>query len=125
MSDLVERLRLTPLTNANTGRADAIVFEAADEIEVLRAALVTARHEMRRSIQNIMAIETEAMGGDNLAVSLCSYFERHDEDVCEDGWTPAATEAYDEIRGAIESRFAPSERIFEQALSKGTDNGEG
>lgn len=118
-----ERMNIGFVQSMDAMEVEAEALRA--RVAVLDGALREARHEVRRSIANVMGIETKAMHGDNLAVSLCSYFERHEEEASEDGWTPAATQAYEEIKDAIESRFAPVERIFSQALTPTDDATQG
>ena len=61
-----------------------------------------------RAIDRIMGVEIEAMNGDNLAVVLCSHFDRDDGSESDDnGWSQAATDAYDEIRHEIAGLFVP------------------
>lgn len=94
--------------------------EAAREVEALREALVTARREMRRAVSLIMAVETNAMHGDNLAVTLCTYFSDHDESGTaegDDGWSDWVTDQYEDLKQAIEARFAACERVFDNALT--------
>ena len=64
--------------------------------------------ELDRAIDRIMGIEIEAMGGDNLAVTLCSHFDRDDDSEPDDnGWSQSATDAYDAIKGEIAKLFMP------------------
>ncbi len=74
-------------------------------VEVTQADVT---RELDRAIDRIMSIEIEAMGGDNLAVSLCSYFDRDDDSEPDDnGWSQSATDAYDEIKKEIAGLFVP------------------
>lgn len=61
-----------------------------------------------RAIDRIMGVEIEAMNGDNLAVVLCSHFDCDDGSEPDDnGWSQAATDAYDEIKQEIAGLFVP------------------
>lgn len=61
-----------------------------------------------RAIDRIMGIEIEAMSGDNLAVTLCSHFDRDDgSELCDNGWSETATNAYNEIKQEIAGLFVP------------------
>lgn len=72
---------------------------------VTQADIVRA---LDRAIDKIMGIEIEAMGGDNLAVTLCSHFDDPDGGELDDnGWSQAATDAYDEIKAEIAGKFVP------------------
>lgn len=64
--------------------------------------------QLDRAIERIMGVEIEAMNGDNLAVTLCSYFDRDDDSEPNDnGWSESATNAYDEIKQEIAGLFVP------------------
>ena len=58
-------------------------------------------------IARLADIETPQMKGDNLAVTLCSYFENPDQDEGEHGWTPDAIKGYDDVMAAIKEHLAP------------------
>ena len=71
-------------------------------------AVATVVRELDRAIERIMGIEIEAMAGDNLAVLLCSQFDRDDDSEPDDnGWSQSATDAYDEIKREIAGLFVP------------------
>ena len=65
--------------------------------------------ELDRAIDRIMGVGIEAMGGDNLAVLLCSHFDDPDDgsDMDDTGWSETATNAYEEIKREIEGLFVP------------------
>lgn len=106
-----------------------------DEVKVSQADVVRA---LDRAIEQIMGIEIEAMNGDNLAVTLCSHFDDPDGGELDDnGWSQAATDAYDEIKAEIAGKFVPvreaiaafarhrqqAEREEEEAHKIGIDEG--
>jgi hypothetical protein len=73
-----------------------------------------ARHteavrQLDRAIERIMGIETVPMGGDNLAVLLCSHFDDPDDgsEPDDNGWSQSATDAYDEVKQEIAGLFVP------------------
>lgn len=50
-------------------------------------------------------IETEAMNGDNLAVTLCSFFDDGEESEDDTGWSPAAIEGCNQVLEAIRKHY--------------------
>jgi hypothetical protein len=73
-----------------------------------------ARHteavrQLDRAIERIMGIETVPMGGDNLAILLCSHFDDPDDgsELDDTGWSQSATDAYDEVKQEIAGLFVP------------------
>ncbi len=81
----------------------------ANQIAVIGPdAVATVVRELDRAIEYIMGIEIKAMAGDNLAVLLCSQFDRDDDSELDDnGWSQSATDAYDEIKREIAGLFVP------------------
>lgn len=68
----------------------------------------TPLRKLDRAIDRIMGIEIEAMGGDNLAVVLCSHFDSDDGSEPDDnGWSDSAINAYEEIKQEIAGKFVP------------------
>lgn len=52
-------------------------------------------------------VSIDRMNGDNLAITLCTYFEDADEDVDDEtGWTPSAVAGCDEALAAIHAHYA-------------------
>lgn len=71
-------------------------------------ALAEAREALTRKIDSVLSIETPAMGGDNLAIVLCSHFDNPDQPQDDEtGWSEDATRGYDEVKAAIAAHFAP------------------
>jgi hypothetical protein len=95
-----------PVINAAMAQANAY---RANQIAVIGPdAVTTVVRELDRAIERIMGIEIEAMAGDNLAVILCSQFDRDDDSEPDDnGWSQSATDAYDEIKREIAGLFVP------------------
>ena len=50
----------------------------------------------------------EHMHGDNLAILLCSFFEDHEEEIGENGWTDAAIAGQDAVLDAIRGHYRPT-----------------
>lgn len=71
--------------------------------------MVEVMRELDRAIERIMGVEIEQMGGDNLAVLLCSHFDDPDDgsEECDNGWSQTATDAYEEIKQEITGLFVP------------------
>jgi hypothetical protein len=64
--------------------------------------------KLDRAIERIMGVEIEAMGGDNLAVVLCSHFDCDDDSEPDDcGWSQTAVNAYEEIKEEMAGKFVP------------------
>jgi hypothetical protein len=60
------------------------------------------RERVERALERIGSIETPMMGGDNLAVTLCSHFDNPDQpNDDETGWSEDATTGCDEVIKAI------------------------
>ena len=81
-----------------------------DKVFVTQADII---RQLDRAIDRIMSVEIEAMNGDNLAVTLCSYFEDADDtsEPDDNGWSQSATDAYDEIKQEIAGLFVPVREI--------------
>ncbi len=117
-----ERTRLL----AEKARIEAEVRQSATA--PLIAALEEAREALESRIEQVMNVSTPLMGGDNLAVLLCSHFDNPDQESDDDcGWSPDAIAAYDQIKAAVEAHFAPAlTRITETlAKHKGAEDGQG
>lgn len=70
---------------------------------------------LRQIFDRIGSVETPMMGGDNLAVTLCSCFENPDQDACDEtGWTEDAIKGHDEVLAAIRAHFQPLADLIEQ-----------
>ncbi|OUJ06616.1 hypothetical protein [Acetobacter malorum] len=78
-------------------------------LEAERRAEERVRAEIARDIEkaceSVMGIETPMMRGDNLAVTLCSYFEDMEGEADDNGWHPRAIEGHDQVQRAIETHF--------------------
>jgi len=75
------------------------------KLDDLKARLL---RELDRAIERIMSVEIEAMQGDNLAVTLCSAFDRDDDSEPDDnGWSQSAIDAYEDIKNEIAGLFVP------------------
>lgn len=58
-----------------------------------------------KACETVMGIETPAMEGDNLAVTLCSHFEDCEGEADDNGWHPKAVEGYEQVKSAIAQHF--------------------
>ena len=78
-------------------------------LEAEHRAEQRARAEIGRALdkacETVMWIETPAMEGDNLAVTLCSHFEDCEGEVDDNGWHPKAVEGCDQVKSAIAQHF--------------------
>lgn len=74
------------------------------------------KRELNRAIDRIMGVEIEAMGGDNLAVFLCSHFDDLDDgsEPDDNGWSQTAIDAYEEIKAEIAGLFVPVLAILQE-----------
>lgn len=75
-----------------------------------RAAVAADREafgrDVMRAADSVMGIETDGMRGDNLAITLCSYFEDFaDSPPGENGWSEEVTEKYEAVKDAICDHF--------------------
>lgn len=76
----------------------------AETVERCAAAITKANEKMP-------SIETPRMGGDNLAICLCSFFDDGDRSTEDDtGWSAAAREGYGEVTAAIKEHYATAIR---------------
>jgi hypothetical protein len=81
------------------------IASQADALAVMREA----EGALARAIETVMNVSVPSMGGDNLAVTICSHFDNPDQESDDDcGWTPDAMAAYEELKAAIEAHFAPT-----------------
>lgn len=58
-----------------------------------------------KACDTVMGLETPAMEGDNLAVTLCSHFEDCEGETDDNGWHPKAVEGCDQVKSAISQHF--------------------
>lgn len=76
----------------------------AETVERCAAAITKANEKMP-------SIETPRMGGDNLAICLCSFFDDGDRSTEDDtGWSAPAREGYEEVTAAIKEHYATAIR---------------
>lgn len=75
-----------------------------------RAVREDMRSRLAKAHENLGGVQAPAMNGDNLAVSLCSYFDEGDDwpegdgpDDC--GWSPSATNGYEQTIDAIRQHY--------------------
>lgn len=61
--------------------------------------------DIKKACDTVMGIETPMMRGDNLAVTLCSYFEDIEGEPDDNGWHPKAIEGHDQVKRGIEQHF--------------------
>ncbi len=73
---------------------------------------------VKRLNETLGGIETPAMGGDNLAITLCSHFDDGEEHDNEHGWSNAAHDGYMEVIEAIRKHYEPAAARIE-ALEAG------
>lgn len=64
-------------------------------------------YDARRLFERLGSISSPKMGGDNLAILLCGYFDNPDQEDGENGWTPDAVAGCDEVLDAIRAHFQP------------------
>lgn len=82
----------------------------SEQIEVTQADVIRV---LGRAIERIMGVEIDAMGGDNLAIILCNAFDDPDGGEMDDnGWSQAATDAYEEIKDEIDGKFVPVREVI-------------
>lgn len=63
---------------------------------------------VERLNDSLPGITTAVMGGDNLAIVLCSFFDDGDKETQdENGWSQAARDGYEEVIAAIRSHYEP------------------
>lgn len=95
----------------------AIVCTDAEGIALAQKHIKEAEHRAEQRVraeigraldkacETVMWIETPAMEGDNLAVTLCSHFEDCEGEADDCGWHPKAVEGYEQVKGAIAQHF--------------------
>lgn len=96
--------------NEKPGDIDSCLSLAREYIlEAERRAEQRVRAECVRSIEaaceSVMGIETPMMHGDNLAITICSYFEDREGEPDDNGWHPRAIEGHDQVKRGIEQHF--------------------
>lgn len=62
--------------------------------------------------ETVMCLETPAMKGDNLAVSLCSYFDDGSYTEDDTGWSDAARKGYEDVKTVISAHYAAAIRAL-------------
>lgn len=104
---IAELVETFTATGCRRDAAQEILSEAIFEAE--RRAEQRVRAEIGRALgkacDTVMWIETPAMEGDNLAITLCSHFEDCEGEVDDNGWHPKAVEGCDQVKGAIAQHF--------------------
>lgn len=83
--------------------AEKIILEAERRAEERVRAEIA--QDIEKACDTVMGIETPMMRGDNLAVTLCSYFEDMAGEPDDNGWHPRAIEGHDQVQRAIEMHF--------------------
>ena len=78
------------------------------------AMIATLREAIRKAAETVMSISTPCMKDENLAVTLCYAFDDREEVDYDTNWPKASSDAYEEIKNAIEHHF-------EQALAATED----
>ena len=75
-----------------------------------RAVRADMRSRLAKAHEKLGGVQAPAMNGDNLAVSLCSYFDEGDDwpegdgpDDC--GWSPSAINGYEQTIDAIRQHY--------------------
>lgn len=94
-----------PLATGNP-KARSEVQWAAVAKAVREAVLEEARAEIERRGKTLGGVNTDRMGGDNLAIVLCGRFDNPDQEDDDNGWSQDATEGCDEVLAAIRKHFA-------------------
>lgn len=112
---MTDDLDMFHANNPGGGMRGYARFASAQEIaakhilEAERRAEQRVRAEIARDIkkacETVMGIETPMMRGDNLAVTLCSYFEDIEGEPDDNGWHPKAIEGHDQVKSGIEQHF--------------------
>lgn len=82
------------------------ITELKAHAEAAEARLSACREALRRAHQRLPNLETPCMGGDNLAICLCSFFDDGDKETEDDtGWSEAARTGYQEVIEAIRAHY--------------------
>lgn len=71
------------------------------------------RELSERAHERLGGVSIDRMGGDNLAVTLCSYFGNPDQEEDDNGWSEDATAGCDETLQAIRAHYQP---VFDALL---------
>lgn len=74
--------------------------------EKLRASIDRYGKKLQYLNDHLPNISTPMMLGDNLAVTLCSYFDDGEDSEDDSGWSKAALDGYDQTIQAIRSHYA-------------------
>jgi len=79
--------------------------------EIDKETVEKCERAVSKASERMPGIETPLMGGDNLAVMLCTVFDDGDRETEDDsGWSQAARDGYDETTKAIREHYAAALR---------------
>lgn len=73
---------------------------------------------VKRLGETLGEIQTPAMGGDNLAVTLCSHFDDGEDHDNDHGWSNAAYDGYIEVIEALRKHYAPAAALIESQAAR-------
>lgn len=79
-------------------------FRSHIELAEARVRAEIAR-DIKKACETVMGIETPMMGGDNLAIMICTHFEDIEGETDDNGWHPKAIEGHDQVKLKIEQHF--------------------
>jgi hypothetical protein len=92
-----------------TGHGDTIedlLAEARPQIAELTARISKMESKIARAHQSVGSIQTARMGGDNLSIVLCSFFDKSDEPIDEEyGWGESAVNGCNEVLAALKEHY--------------------
>lgn len=110
-------IKETGVSLATVGADAAIAALTAAGYRILAPGEVDAETVERagatitKANEKMPSIGTPRMGGDNLAICLCSFFDDGDRSTEDDtGWSAAAREGYEEVTAAIKEHYATAIR---------------
>ena len=90
-------------TPEHTGDYEARILSALEPDQRIALAV----EALTKANERLPGIKTPMMGGDNLAVLLCSFFDDGDKDTEDDDvWGQRARDGYEEVIAAIRAHYA-------------------
>lgn len=106
----------TTKTNAVLDALTAAGYRIIGPGEVDPVTVERCVNTIAKANERVASVEAPVMGGDNLAICLCSFFDDGDKETEDDtGWSVAARNGYEQTIEAIREHYATALRSLTEA----------